>query len=158
MYRALKPGGRVVASFLEFSMPSHWGVFTKTVGEQRTSTVPHLNTFIERSVWQTWAAHLGFETQRQWSDQPIARTTPILLALFSLVTVLALKLSQDGHIPVPVTAWYHKGEPTFSDCLTLVRWHLWRARYLVNSAPEAEIMQFPREALDLFILGIPLAA
>jgi len=64
MYRALKPGGRVVASFLEFSMPSHWGVFTKTVGEQRTSTVPHLNTFIERSVWQTWAAHLGFETVR----------------------------------------------------------------------------------------------
>jgi hypothetical protein len=103
-------------------------------------------------------AHLGLETQRQWSDQAIARTTPILLALFSLVTVLALKLSQDGSIPVPVTAWYHKGEPTFSDCLALVRRHLWRARYLVNSAPEAEIMQFLREALDLFILGIPLAA
>jgi hypothetical protein len=28
----------------------------------------------------------------------------------------------------------------------------------VISAPEAEIMQFPREALDLFIYGIPLAA
>ena len=102
--------------------------------------------------------HLGLETQRQWSDQAIARTTPILLALFSLVTVLALKLSQDGSSPVPVTAWYHKGEPTFSDCLALVRRHLWRARYVVTSAPEAEIMQFPREALDLFILGIPLAA
>src|SRR5215475_666273 len=88
-------------------------------------------------------AHLGLETQRQWSDQAIARTTPILLALFSLVTVLALKLSQDGQIPVPETAWYHKEEPTFSDCLALVRRHLWRARYLVNSAPEAEIMQLP---------------
>jgi hypothetical protein len=103
-------------------------------------------------------AHLGLETPRQWSDQAIARTTPILLALFSLVTVLALKLSQDGHLPVPVTAWYHKGEPTFSACLALVRWHLWRARYLVNSAPEAEIRQFPREALELFIHGVPLAA
>jgi hypothetical protein len=103
-------------------------------------------------------AHLGLETQRQWSDQAIARTTPILLALFSIVTVLALKLNQDGRIPVPVTAWYHKGEPTFSDCLALVRRHLWRARYLVNSAPEAEIMQFPQEALDLFIHGVPLAA
>jgi hypothetical protein len=51
-------------------------------------------------------AHLGLETQRQWSDQAIARTTPVLLALFSLVTVLALKLSHGGEIPVPVTAWY----------------------------------------------------
>jgi hypothetical protein len=103
-------------------------------------------------------AHLGLETQRQWSDQAIARTTPVLLALCSLVTLLALKLSQGGQIPVAATAWYHKEEPTFSDCVALVRQHLWRARYLVNSAPEAEIMQFPREALDLLIQGIPLAA
>ena len=103
-------------------------------------------------------AHLGLETQRQWSDLAIARTTPVLLALFSLVTVLALQLSQAGQIPVPVTAWYHKTEPTFADCLTLVRQHLWRARYLMNSAPEAEIMQFPREALDLLIHGLPSAA
>jgi hypothetical protein len=103
-------------------------------------------------------AHLGLETQRQWSDQAIARTTPVLLALFSLVTVLALKLSQTGQIPVPVTAWYDKREPTFADCLALVRQHLWRARYLVNSTPEGECMQFPRETLDLLIHGVPLAA
>jgi hypothetical protein len=102
-------------------------------------------------------AHLGLETQRQWSGQAIARTTPVLLALFSLVTVLALRLSQDGQIPVPVTAWYHKAEPTFADCLALVRRHLWRARYLVNFAPEAEIMQFPPAALDLLIHGLQLA-
>jgi hypothetical protein len=103
-------------------------------------------------------AHLGVETQRQWSDQAIARTTPVLLALFSIATVLALQLSQGGHIPVPVTAWYRKVEPTFADCLALVRWHLWRARYLVNSTAEAELMQFPREALELLIHGFPLAA
>jgi hypothetical protein len=68
--------------------------------------------------------HLGLETQRQWSDHAIARTTPVLLALFSLVIVLALKLSQRGQIPVPVTAWYHIPEPTFADCLALVRQHL----------------------------------
>jgi hypothetical protein len=34
--------------------------------------------------------------------------------------------------------------------------HLWRARYLVNSTAEAELMQFPREALDLLIYGFPL--
>jgi hypothetical protein len=103
-------------------------------------------------------AHLGVETQRQWSDQAIARTTPILLALFSLVTVLALQLSPDEPIPVPVTAWYHKVEPTFVDCLALVRRHLWRARYLVNSAPQAEFVQCPREAFELLLTGLPLAA
>jgi hypothetical protein len=103
-------------------------------------------------------AHLGMETQRQWSDQAIARTTPVLLALFSLVTVLALQLSRDEPIPVPVTAWYHKVEPTFVDCLALVRRHLWRARYLVNSAPQAEFVQFPREAFDLLLTGLPSAA
>jgi hypothetical protein len=103
-------------------------------------------------------AHLGMETQRQWSDQAIARTTPVLLALFSLVTVLALKLSRDEPIAVPVTAWYHKVEPTLVDCLALVRRHLWRARYLVNSAPQAEFVQFPREAFDLLLTGLPSAA
>jgi hypothetical protein len=103
-------------------------------------------------------AHRGVETQRQWSDQAIARTTPVRLGLFSLVTLLALQLSPDGQIPVPVTAWYHKVEPTFSACLGLVRQHLWRARYLVHSPPEAEFTQFHREALDLLIHGLSLAA
>lgn len=102
--------------------------------------------------------HLGLETQRQWSDHAIARTTPVLLALFSLVIVLALKLSQGGQIPVPVTAWYHKPEPTFADCLALVRQHLWRARYLVNSAPEPEFAQFPWETFEVLLHGFPLAA
>lgn len=103
-------------------------------------------------------AHLGFETQRQWSDKAIARTTPVLLGLFSLVTLLALQLSQSAPMPVAATAWYRKGEPTFTECLALVRQPLWRARYLVNSTPEAESMQFPPEVVDLLIHGIPVAA
>jgi hypothetical protein len=101
---------------------------------------------------------LGLETQRQWSDRAIARTTPILLALFSLVTVLALKLSHSGEIPVAVTAWYRKTEPTFADCLALVRRHRWRAHSLVNSAPEPEFVQFPREAFELLLNNLPVAA
>jgi DDE superfamily endonuclease len=103
-------------------------------------------------------AHLGLETQRQWSDQAIARTTPVLLALFSIVTLLALRLSQGEPIPVATTAWYQKTEPTFADCLALVRRHLWHARYLVNSAADPEFVQFPREAFDLLLTGLPLAA
>src|SRR5215510_7103184 len=103
-------------------------------------------------------AHLGLETPRQWSDQAIARTTPVLLALFSIVTLLALRLSQGGPIPVQATAWYHKPEPTFADCLALVRRHLWRAQYLVNSAVDPEFVQFPRKVFELLLTGLPLAA
>ena len=103
-------------------------------------------------------AHLGVETQRQWSDRAIARTTPVLLGLFSLVTVLALRLRPSGQIPVETTAWYHKAEPTFSDCMTLVRHHLWRARYFVNSAPKTEYMHLPREAFECLLNDLPLAA
>ena len=103
-------------------------------------------------------AHVGLGTQRQWSDLAIARTTPVLLALFSLVTLLAWRLSQGGPMPVETTAWYHKTEPTFVDCLALVRRHLWRARYLVNSAAEPEFVQFPREAFELLLTCLRLAA
>src|SRR5919197_775251 len=103
-------------------------------------------------------AHLGLETQRQWSDQAIARTTPIVLALFSIVTLLALRLSQGAPIPVATTAWYQKTEPTFADCLALVRRHLWHARYLVNSAADSEFVPFPRKAFELLVTGLPLAA
>jgi hypothetical protein len=65
-------------------------------------------------------APLGVETPRHWSDHAIARTTPVLLALFSRATMLALRLSQGGQIPVPVTAWSRKSEATFADCLALV--------------------------------------
>jgi hypothetical protein len=103
-------------------------------------------------------AHLGLETQRQWSDQAMARPTPVLLALCSLVPVLALKLSHGGESPVPVTAWYHKTEPTVVDCLALVRRQLWRLRYLMNAAPAADIRQFPQKVLALLIHGLPAAA
>jgi DDE superfamily endonuclease len=103
-------------------------------------------------------ALLGLESQRQWSDQAIARTTPVLLGLFPLVTLLALQLSHHGQIPVLITTWYHKAEPTFADCLGLVRQHLWRARYVVHSTLEAECRQFPQEALDLLLQGLSLAA
>ncbi|MCJ2080392.1 class I SAM-dependent methyltransferase [Methylobacterium sp. J-090] len=59
-HRALRPGGRVVLSFLEFAIPDHWAVFDKTVQAQRASTVPHLNQFIERNQITVWAERLGY--------------------------------------------------------------------------------------------------
>ena len=40
-------------------------------------------------TFQEVRTHLGVETQRQWSDRAIARTTPVLLGLFSWITVAA---------------------------------------------------------------------
>jgi hypothetical protein len=69
--------------------------------------------------------HLGVETQRQWSDKAIARTTPCLLALFSIVALLATRLDRHARLRVSATAWYRKKRPTFSDTLAAVRRQIW---------------------------------
>jgi len=84
--------------------------------------------------------HLGMETQRQWSDLAINRTSPILLGLFSLVVLFAHRLQQDGKIPILSAAWYEKPEATFSDCLALVRKHLWESSVHVKSAQKADFV------------------
>jgi hypothetical protein len=88
-------------------------------------------------------AHLGMETQRQWSDLAIARTTPCLLGLFSLVVLLTLRLHPDGKVPVLTSAWYEKAEATFSDCLFLVRRHLWRSIEYTESGRRAGPVYLP---------------
>lgn len=70
--------------------------------------------------------HLSVETQRQWSDQAIGRTTPVLFGLFSVVTLLAHALAQRGQVLTRQTAWYTKAWPAFSDALAAVRFELWR--------------------------------
>src|SRR6476659_6176566 len=86
-----------------------------------------LRWFVRRwSVEVTFAEvrrHLGVETQRQWSDLAIARTTPALLGLFSLVTLWAG--ATRGGVRPRSAAWYPKPRPTFSDALAAVRYRLW---------------------------------
>jgi hypothetical protein len=77
-------------------------------------------------TFQEARRHLGVETQRQWSDLAIHRTTPLLFGLFSLVTLWASELAtKTGKLPVLGPAWYKKPNPTFSDCLAVVRRMLW---------------------------------
>jgi predicted XRE-type DNA-binding protein len=52
--------------------------------------------------------HLGLETQRQWSDLAIARTTPLILGLFSLVTLLAHHLQANFTWTTRQKSWYVK--------------------------------------------------
>ncbi len=91
--------------------------------------------------------HLGLETQRQWSDRAIARTTPVLLSLFSLVTLLANRLVRAGTLPLQRTAWYQKTTPTFSDALAAVRAELWRGEGFDISTPPVEMSKRSRRIL-----------
>jgi hypothetical protein len=73
--------------------------------------------------------HLGVETQRQWSDRAIARTTPVLFGLYSLIVSMVDGLQTTFPLKLGSTAWYKKKHPTFADMLREVRRHLWRSRY-----------------------------
>ena len=83
--------------------------------------------------------HLGVETQRQWSDPAMARTTPCLLGLFSLVTLLAAQLTPQAHRAVATSAWYRKQRPTFSDTLAAVRREIWREQGFVTSRTPSDM-------------------
>jgi hypothetical protein len=99
-------------------------------------------------TFQAARAHLGVETQRQWSERAIARTTPTLLGLFSLVTVLAHQPLTAGCVPVQQTAWYTKVTPTFSDALALVRRQLWTRATFPTSPCDPDVEKVPRALLD----------
>jgi len=90
------------------------------------------------TTFQEVRAHLGVETQRQWNDLAIQRTTPVLLGLFSLVTLLAHQQAATGSLAVRQAAWYRKAAPTFADALAAVRRQLWRHTYSCSSPDKGE--------------------
>ena len=102
-------------------------------------------------TFQEARAHLGLETQRQWSDVATARTTPALLGLFSLVTLLAHRLAESESLPVRKAAWYVKRWPTFSDALAAVRHQLWHPRDFHTSLSSTDMVKIPRSLLTRFI-------
>src|SRR6266496_3951040 len=93
-------------------------------------------------------AHLGIETQRQWSDRAIVRTTPALLGLFSLVTVFAHQLLQGQELAVRQAAWYQKALPTFSDTLALVRQQLWPVSISWMSGAKGDVVIIPKALFE----------
>jgi SAM-dependent methyltransferase len=57
--RVLKPGGRIVFSFLEFREPGHMPVFKATLDGAKSQVVAPMNVFIERGAIEVWARELG---------------------------------------------------------------------------------------------------
>ena len=111
-----------------------------------------LEYFVQRwqleVTFQETRAHLGVETQRQWTDLAIARTTPALLGLFSLVTLMAHERWKHHDLWVRGAAWYNKTLPTFVDALAEVRRALWKVPTFRISAPGREMVQVPLEFID----------
>jgi hypothetical protein len=112
------------------------------------------------TTFQEVREHLGVETQRQWSDLAILRTTPALLGLYSLVTVWAHGLMKNPNTvvrPHPA-AWYRKSQPTFSDAIAAVRRVLWSPPSISMSRSGSGTVEIPVTLLNRFVETLCLAA
>lgn len=120
--------------------------------DQSQSAVEVVSSFIKRwtieVTFEESRAHLGLETQRQWSDLAIERSTPCLLGMFSLVALFGAALNPDGKVPVQRTAWYQKREATFSDVLAEVRRHLWGNFTFQTSPTNPDVCLVPRSHVE----------
>ncbi len=101
------------------------------------------------ATFQEARRHLGFETQRQWSELAIRRTSPALLGLFSLVTLFAhRRMTTTKMGTVRRSAWYDKEHPTFADALALVRGELWARETFHGSPPKIDTVEIPRALME----------
>jgi len=103
-------------------------------------------------------AHLGVETQRQWSKRAIERTTPCLFGLFSLITLMAVGLVSQHQLPVAQSAWYRKQQATFSDVIAFVRREIWAARYLVDSLSQPQSTELLPDIINQLLTSLSEAA
>jgi DDE superfamily endonuclease len=103
-------------------------------------------------------AHLGIETQRQWNDLAIARTTPMLYGLFSVVTLMADALIQNQTTAVRQAAWYTKEHPTFSDAIAIVRRCVWSSCHFSMSSRQSDVVKIPRSLLERLTDAVCYAA
>ena len=153
-------------------VPLRWVLIVDPLGTFAPQAL--LSTDVTRSAqqiveWFVWRwqlevtfeearAHLGIETQRQWSDLAILRTTPALLGLFALVTLVAHQVLQEQALPARSAAWYTKPVATFSDTLALVRQQLWPAHISWISPAEPDMIIIPKPLFDRLTDTLAFAA
>ena len=146
-------------------VPIKWVVVRDPAGKLRTEAF--FSTDLEASEEQILAwfvlrwnievtfeelrAHLGFETQRQWSDLAIARTAPALFGMFSIVVLIALELLKSKTMTILTCAWYKKSDATFSDVIALVRRHIWYSRNYNKSLNVPDSTYFQGNLLETLL-------
>jgi hypothetical protein len=118
------------------------------------AAAPIIQAFIARwnieITFEELRAHLGFETQRQWSERAIERTIPCLCGIFSLVTLMAMVCHPDD-LPIRQSPWYPKTEASFADALAAVRRQLWSSANYRTSPDDPDLLLLPKAvALSLF--------
>jgi hypothetical protein len=140
-------------------VPIRWLLVRDPIGELQpqaflctdldAAAVDILQWFVSRwqleVTFQDARAHLGVETQRQWSDLAILRTTPALLGLFSLVTLWAHDLAAEAPLAPATAAWYPKSHCTFSDAIAAVRRQIWQHQSSCMSRRPADVIKIPRQ-------------
>jgi len=99
-------------------------------------------------------AHMGIETQRQWSDLAIERTTPLLFGLYSLVILFGHALHPDGQISITQAAWYRKPTATFRNVLAAVRQSLWGMETFPTSRTDPDVVLVPRSTLERWSVAV----
>ena len=110
-------------------------------------------------TFQEMRTHLGLETQRQWSELAIRRTTPALLGLFSIVTLFAHQRMRRSMQAIRKAAWYRKSRPTFADALAVVRKELWAQEQTFCGLPSAtETVKVPRAFVERLTDAVCYAA
>ena len=154
-------------------MPIRWVLIRDPLGELEPQALLCTDPCVEHTQIIEWfvlrwqlevtfqevRAHIGVETQRQWSDKAIARTTPALFGLFSWITLAAHVLQQDHSIPTRSAAWYAKNLPTFSDAIALVRRCLWSCSIDFGMSPaQSDILKLPRPMFDRLMDSLCYAA
>lgn len=104
--------------------------------------------------------HLGVETQRQWSDNAIQRCTPLLMAMYSILTLIAIKMNEAKTILVhETTSWYDKnGELTFADIIVAIRRTIWTKQHFSKSANNDDFVKFNAHEILHLINQLSLAA
>jgi hypothetical protein len=155
-----------------FAVPLRWVLVRDLQGEFKTQALlcTDLNADPQKIVcwfvmrWQLEVTfqevrrHLGFETQRQWSEMAIRRTTPALLGLFSLVTLFAHARMRQAAGAFRQAAWYHKSHPTFADALALVRKELWAQEPFCGLPADTETVKIPKAFMERLTDAVCYAA
>jgi len=109
-------------------------------------------------TFQETRTHLGIETQRQWSDKAILRTTPALLGLYALVTLWTHDIAQTKGLSARGTAWYKKMTPTFSDAIAAVRHEIWHHQITLRSRADRDTMKIPKHIWNRMANALAYAA
>lgn len=122
-----------------------------------------INQFVLRwnieVTFEETRTHLGIETQRQWSDKAIARTTPCLMTLFSLICLFAIEMLKNNALPILSTAWYDKkSDATFSDIIAFVKRSIWAKNYFNDSEFDGEYMKIKSEHWETLLDQLSRAA